>query len=316
MQRLLRRWSRGKHFLCFDEALDQSDPARFEAMVRSLGRLSKDQDRQIFYLTSDPFDIDRIRHALAQENCEIAAAIDLGLIRRNVASVSGPPVLHVEPKQKIPAPNGLSAEEYGAALGVPLLQPALGYAEQHFFYVLSDDLNLLHDFLANGIERAGQWKTVSGTALADKLGSGSIPTLEIAFRLDLLEVFCELWKQGRGRPVDRDVLEISGALSERFLDDVVVIAAELGGDAEKLLDKLRLREDPRLKGFRASNLENLERYLRENGYIDEQPVLSEGELRLRALASPAAIHLPEGIADEFLNRWWILAARSATAKTA
>ena len=38
--------------LFLDEALDQSDPARFEAIVRGLGRVAEDQGRQIFYLTS------------------------------------------------------------------------------------------------------------------------------------------------------------------------------------------------------------------------------------------------------------------------
>ena len=38
--------------LFLDEALDQSDPARFVAIVRGLGRVAEDQGRQIFYLTS------------------------------------------------------------------------------------------------------------------------------------------------------------------------------------------------------------------------------------------------------------------------
>ncbi len=164
--------------------------------------------------------------------------------------MSGPLALHVEQRPKVLAPNGLSATEYGVALGVPLLEPALGYAAQHFFYVLWDDPDLLHDFLVNGIESAGQWKIVSGTALADKLGSRSISSQEIAFRLDLLEVFCELWKQGRGRPVDREAIENSGALSERYLGDVVAIADELCGDPEMLITVLETKEDPRLEGFR------------------------------------------------------------------
>ena len=295
--------------LFLDEALDHSDPARFEAIVRSLGCIANDQERQIFYLTCDPFDIDRIRHALAQENCEIAAVIDLGLIRTQSASVSGPLALHVEQRPTVPVPDGLSTAEYGAALAVPLLEPALGYAAQHFFYVLSDDLDLLHDFLVSGIERVGQWKTVSGTALADKLGSRSISSQEITFRSELLEVFCELWKQGRGRPVDREALENSGALSKRYLDDVVAIADEQGRNPERLLAVLATNEDSRVKGFRKTSFDSLEQYLRDNRYVDDLPVLSEEELRLPAMASPAANGLPEGIASDCLNRWWTWSAR-------
>lgn len=298
--------------LFLDEALDQSDPARYEAIVCSLGRVAKDQGRQIFYLTSDPADVGRVQDALAKEKCDLAAAIDLGLVRTNEASVSGPGALHVEPRPPVLSPGGLSADEYGAALGVPALDPALGYAYQHFFHVLWDDLELLHAFLTHGIERVGQWETVSESALAVKLGGHAVSTEEITLRSNLLEIFCELWNQGRGRPVDREALVGSGAVSGRFLDDVAVIANELGGDPERLLDTLRSREDPRLKGFRASSLQNLERYLGENGYVDDQPVLKEEELRLRALASPAANRLPEGAADACLNRWWTLAERTLT----
>ena len=104
---------------------------------------------------------------------------------------------------------------------MPAFRPALGRTEQHFFYVLWDDLDLLHDLLSNGIERAGQWKTVAGTPLAERLGSRSIAPPEIPLRLDLLEVFCQLWNQGRGRPVGHDALEDSGVLTERYLRDVV-----------------------------------------------------------------------------------------------
>ena len=301
----------GRTFPLFlDEALDQSDPVRFAAIVRSLGRIAEDQGRQIFYLTSDPADVGRIQDVLAAENCDLPAVIDLGLVRTGAASVSGPSALHVDPRPSVPAPNGLSADEYGAVLGVPPLNSSLGYAYQHFFHLLWDDLDLLHEFLTHGIERAGQWRTVLGTALAVKLCAHSKSPEEIALRSDLLEIFCEFWNQGRGRPVDREALKDSGALSERFLDPIAEIADELGGDPGKLLDVVQSREDERSSGFRTSSVEKLEQYMRENGYLDEHPVLDEEELRLRALASPAATHLPEGIADECLNRWWTLAARA------
>ena len=295
--------------LFLDEALDQSDPARFEAIARSLGRLANDQGRQIFYLTSDPQDQHRFRQALEAENCVVAAEIDLGLIRGTAASVTEPTTFQVPPRPAVPAPDGASVEEYGVRLGVPAFAPALGYVRQHFFYVLFDDLNLLHNFLVNGIEHAGQWETVSGTPLAERLGSRSISSREIASRVSLLEVFCEAWNQGRGRGVDRDVLVQSRALSERYLDNVVAIARERDNDAEKLLAALRERTDNRLKGFRQSSADNLEGYLRDNGYLDDRPVLGESELKLRALTSPPANELPDGVASNLLSRWWIWATK-------
>ena len=243
--------------LFLDEALDQSDPQRFEAIARSLGCLARDQGRQIFYLTSDPLDVDRIRAALGEENCDIASEIDLGRVRNRAASVSGPRALTVEPAPTVPRPDGLSLEKYGAALGIPEFRPALGCSEQHMFYVLWDHLELLHQFLVHGIERAGQWSTVSGTPLAERLGGRSTTVAEIGSRLDLLEIFCELWKQGRGRSIDSDALHDSDAISPVFLGKLVDIAKELEGDAQRLLDLLRERTDRRLKGFRTKSIEQL-----------------------------------------------------------
>ena len=296
--------------LFLDEALDQSDPVRFEAIARSLGRIANDQGRQIFYLTSDPVDKNRFRQALEKENCVLAAEIDLGLIRGRAISVTEPTTLQVPPRPDVPPPNGVSAEEYGVALGVPVFAPTLGYAGQHFFYVLPDHLELLRDFLMNGIEKAGQWKTVSGTPLAKRLlGSRSITSHEIDLRVSLLELFCEVWNQGRGRAVDRDVLVQSGAVSERYLDDVVDITGELDGDPEKLLAALLAREDPRLRGFRQSSADALEGYLRDNDYLDDRPVLGESDLRLRVLTSPPANELPDGVARACFSRWWAWAAK-------
>ena len=288
--------------LFLDEALDQSDPARFEAIAQSLGRIANDQGRQIFYLTSDPLDCERIRYALDED--AIVADIDLGSIRADAMAVTEPATLRVPARTVIPTPDGASPEHYAVSLRVPAFTPGLGYARQHFFYLLSDDLNLLHIFLVNGIEQAGQWQTVSGTLLAQRLGSTSLTSQEIDSRVSLLEVFCEAWMQGRGQAVDRDVLVQSGAVSERFLDDVTAIARELGGGSEPLVGALRARNDPRLRGFRHSSVNDLEEYLRDNGYLDDRPTLEENELRIRALASPPANALADGVRSACLTRWW------------
>ena len=192
--------------LFLDEALDQSDPDRFEAIARSLGRIANDQGRQIFYLTTDHLDQSRIRYALEAEDCSLAAEIDLGSLRGRAASVTKSSALRVPARPQIPSPDGITPEAYGVTLGVPRFAPVRGYSEQHFFYLMPDDLNLLHSLLTNGIEQAGQWKTVSGTALAAKLAPRFETFKEIGSRVGLLEVFCELWNQGKGRIVDQDAL--------------------------------------------------------------------------------------------------------------
>ncbi|MDE0508035.1 MAG: hypothetical protein OXI17_05295 [Gammaproteobacteria bacterium] len=294
--------------LFLDEALDQSDPQRFAAIVRSLASVAQNEGRQILYLTSDPFDVERIRNALDSEDGMLAEPIDLGLIRTGKAGEAQQ--FAVEDERPVPLPGAMTPAEYGAALGVPQLRPLQGFSGQHLFYVLWDDLELLHEFLTHHIERVGQWKTVAGTQLAERLGARSISEPEIGLRIDLLEVFCECWNQGRGKPVDADSLKDSGALSQNYLDGVAAMAGELHGDAEKLLAALRTRTDIRLRRFRTSSLEELQRYLADQGFLDERPILEENELRLQVLASPAANELPSQISNECLHKWWQWAGKS------
>ena len=290
--------------LFLDEALDQSDPERFAAIVRSLGTVAHEQGRQIVYLTSDPVDVQRIRTALGEEDCVFAEPIDLGLIRTGAVSVPGPETLEVDPAPAVPAPDGRSAEDYGAALGVPVFRPSRSFAEQHVFYVLWDDLDLLHELLNNGIERAGQWKTFAATPLAERFSFRLVSAAQIGLRLDLLETFCALWQQGRGRPVDADILRESDLKTSKYLDAVVDITREHNGDASRLLAILETRADTRLKGIHANSIARLRRYLADERCIDERPILGQNEVRLHALSSPAANGLANGIANECLHRWW------------
>ena len=294
--------------LFLDEALDHSDPDRFKAIVRSLGEIAESQERQVFLLTSDPADIGRVEDALAGDNRGIGDRIDLGEIRTGIATAR-PEQLTVPLGQPVPAPGPMPSEEYGAALRVPRFSPTRGSSAQHFYFLLWDSLELLHRFLVHGIEWAGQWKVVSGTDLANRLCSGSVTPEEVSQRVNLLEVFCAHWSVGRGRPVDRDAILASGAVSARYIDCVVAIADDLGGDAWQLLLALRRKEDSRLKGFRGSAVDELEKHLRDAGFLDDRPKYSGTELQLRALASPAANDLPDGVVSECLRHWGSWAKR-------
>jgi len=294
--------------LFLDEALDHSDPARFDAIARALGRIARDQERQVFYLTSDPMDLRRLEAALREEGCPPPKVIDLAEIRRGQVAVEGPEDLSVEPRPAVPLPAGMTPEDYGTALGVPPLRPPRGSDDQHLFHLLRDDLDLLRELLQVGIGRVGQLLGFLPTELGSQIASQSPVGGELGSRCELLEVFCEAWCQGRGRPVDRDAIERSGAVTERYLEGVVGIARELEGDPRALLEALRAREDERLARFHSAKADELEAWLLEEGHLDEREVLDEEGIRARALASPAAARLPGELVGECLHLWWRLAA--------
>ncbi len=291
-----------------DEALDPSDPVRFNAIVRSLGRMAADGDRQFIYLTADPADVTRIQAALEAEGCDAARVIDLAEVRKRSAAVAHADDLLVPPLPPIPAPGGRSAEEYGAALGVPSFDPRRGHAAQHLFYLVWDDLDLLHRMLERRIQLVGQWRMAStgGSAVAEQLASTGPTGGQLAARADLLDDFCRLWSEGRGRPVDRDVLYVSGAVTDTFFERVVEVAAEFEGNGKALVEAMRSRRDGRLSGYRNQAADKLETFLIDEGHIDHRPVLDEDEICARVMASPAAARLPGDLAAECVHRWWTL----------
>ena len=294
--------------LFLDEALDHSDPERFHAIARSLARMVSDDGRQVFYLSNDPTDVERFRSAFDAEGCDQLKTIDLGEIRGQAARVDGPEALRVAPLAPVPSPVGESAESYGAAIGVAPLAPNRDAISQHLYYVLREDLSLLHELLLARIETVGQYLNLlkGGSTLARKIASGSEVGAQLEARIALLETFCLAWREGRGKKVGRLELEQSGAVSEKYLDAVVAVAAEFDGDAGRLLTSLRERKDPRLSGYRSKSTEALERFFVKHGHLDDKPILGETQLLARAIDTPAANRLSSKIAAELLHQWWSL----------
>jgi hypothetical protein len=287
--------------LFLDEALDHSDPVRFDAIARGLARLVADGDRQVFYLTNDPTDVARIERAFREEGLPRIATHDLAAVRGVAAAVAEPARLVAPPLPRVPEPGAASFEMYAVALGVPAFDPARGAAAQHLAYLLWDDLAALHALLERHVQTVGQWQRVHGDDRTDMAGPAE---RQLADRVALLEVFCTSWQIGRGRPVDRGVIEESNAIRGKFFDAVIEIAAELEGDAERLVETLLGRTDERLSGFRSNQAEDLAEYLTEHGFLDPRPVMSRDDLAAQVLAAPAARRLPASVARECVHRWW------------
>jgi DNA repair exonuclease SbcCD ATPase subunit len=300
--------------LFLDEALDHSDPERFHVIAKSLGRMVEEEGRQILYLTNDPSDAARIQSALREEGCAPAREFDLAEIRKRAAGVSGPSDLQVPPLSEVPIPSAGTPEDYAPLIGVRPLDPQRGYRDQDLFHLLRDDLALLRRLLQRRIAHVGQWVALSaaGAPLAREVAGGSVSGAQLDARTALLREFCRSWAEGRGRRLDRDAIVQSGAIRERFLDDVAEIARELHGDAERLIALLYDRSDPRLQGFRTRTAEHLEAFLIDGGFIDRRPILTEPEVVARVMATPAAVELPGAVAGECVHRWWQLAERWAS----
>lgn len=96
----------------------------------------------------------------------------------------------------------------------------------------------------------------------------------------MLQEFVRSWRKGRGERVDRDALEDSGAASENFIDRVTALAEELNGDGGRIIEALR---DGQVSRFRSDNMDELEAYFEDNGYIESVDPLEPEQIRVRVI---------------------------------
>lgn len=282
--------------LMLDEALSTSDPDRFVAVAESLGILAA-EGRQIFYLTANPADVAAWRAATEGKPSLDLNVVDLGQIRGRQAAVATADELVLPTRRRVPKPDGMTAEQYGAALSVPRALTHQPIESLHLFYVLRRELPLLHRLLdETRIDTIGRWESFERSGRASLF----LPA-DLCRRLS---AFCACARTvhaaaaiGRGRPVDDGALQDSGAVSERYLDALRQITHETGCEARRLIEFVRDSGDDRVKGFRKDKLADLQEFFRENGYLDERPTLVHAEIVARALES-----LHASIEDGLLQR--------------
>ncbi len=274
--------------LFLDEALSTADPERFRAVAESLMVLAS-EGRQVFYLTSNPTDAaiwTQIRDSGSKKNNR-PNVVDLATARGLQGSVLDPSQLKPPPARVIPEPDGAKAEDYGVRLGVSLPDPFMPVDAVHLFYLLRGDLPLLYRVMcATRVETVGQWLSLSRAGRADRLLSGTV-CRRIDTLVDCATAVFEGWVVGRGKPVDREVLEESKAVDGKFLRRLTDVANDLGGDGERYLMVIRDGLDDRTAGFPAESIDKLRSYLEENGFIDARETLGESELSTYVLEAMA-----------------------------
>lgn len=264
--------------LFLDEALTASDPERFRAVAEVLLDLAA-SGRQIFYLTCNPADVRILADVCRDVGAPEPRIIDLGRERGGAASLQDPEHLRIPETPSVPTPDGLGAAAYARELGVPRPDPFAPVESLHLFYVLRDELPLLHRLLHEArVERAGQWRMLcEGPVPEQILGPEEIRRVEEGVRV--AECLLAAWRIGRGRPVDRTVLEASDAISDTFIEAISALADELGGHGDALM--AALEGDRRPKRFRNEKCEELRVHLIEAGCLDESDPLDVDGLRAR-----------------------------------
>lgn len=273
-----------------DEALSASDPERFRGVARALLELA-DEGRQIFYLTCNPADVALFADVCSELGAPKPPVFDLAGLREITTTFGDPAALSLVPRTTVPAPGDDTPERYALRLDVPRPLPDDGVDALHLFHVLRDDLPTLHALVAQArVERVGHWRSLrTSPAIRSLLDADARARVDGA--VGVAERYLEAFAIGRGRRVDRDVLEATNAVSKRYIDQMAALAREVDGDARALIAAIESRQ---LRGFRAEKLEELRDALETSRHLDAAPPLDAETVRARALSG---LHVDDTVSE-------------------
>ncbi len=279
-----------------DEVLTTTDPDRYQAIVASVQELVT-EGRQMFYLTAQSDDA----QAWDQWSGEGPKPhlIDMAEVRAG----------HIDPlemampagerrSKRIPDPSAMALDEWAEAIGVDAIAPWRDAGSLHVFHLLQDQPEQVAELIRYELARAGELESFLSSAQASKLVS-SDERERLENRIRAARLILDDWRLRHDRPVDDQALAQSSAISDNFMERVQSLNEELGGQAQALLSGLR---DGKVSRFRSDNIEQLESWLMEQGYLNTR-------LGREPLGS-ARISLKSGLPPQDVSqlRDWIVAA--------
>jgi hypothetical protein len=282
-----------------DEVLANSDDLRAQEIISALAEISK-EGRQVFYFTAQADEIDKWKAFKASD-----PELDLKIFTLDGQHNEKPdyrldeaPLLSGFKVTDVPLPANLTADEYRKLIKVPRFNPLTEEPEQLHLWYLLDDQQLLYTCLLKRIGTYGQLKGfMQYQGRLPGMNEKSLDSLQVKIRL--LESYLELFRRGRPKPIDRQVLVQSGAISGTFIDLVSEKLQELNGDPQRLLLALGGKE---VQGFLQSKLKALEQYFVGLGVIDDQQLLSPEDLQIRFTAIVSNLDIPEDQAQAFIHK--------------
>jgi len=281
-----------------DELLANSDDIRAKAIIDALTEISK-EGRQVFYFTAQADEVAKWQsylsgiHGIDYKIFELTGnldEVDYHFDKQGISSISL--------IQNVPKADGLNYDDYGKVLNVKPYNLLLSKPTKLHLWYLLEDIELLRTCLTQGITRWGNLDSfLKYDGTIDNLDEDLLTRLKE--KVDVLERFQDLYKQGRSKPIDRSVLEHSGAVSGNFIDAVSEKLDHLKGDPIKLLSSLRSSE---VSGFRSNKVDELENYLIDVDYIDNKELLDKEEIQTRMQAFISNLNLTQEEASDFLKR--------------
>ena len=289
----IERQERGPKLpLILDETLANSDERRAHQIIDAAIEVCRD-GRQVFYLTAQYDEVGKWKQILAEQDSVPSKLVNLAELRGlEDAECTIPVDTAPPPTPDIPSAHDCTWLEFGQRLRVPAYDLRAECGQLHLWYLV-DDSPALHQLLKQGITSWGQLQTLVQYGSAGSFGRESPVYHRAEACVRMLESVARYWRIGRGRPVDRQVLIESGAVSDKFIDRVSDLADSLAGDAQTLLAALDCGE---IKGFRGDKRNDLAEYLSNTGHLDEREPMAIDQIRQQVRAVVFA-DLEQGLID-------------------
>ncbi|MHB0949709.1 MAG: ATP-binding protein [Gemmatimonadaceae bacterium] len=269
--------------LFLDETLATSDDHRAAAIIEAIVAIAE-EGRQVFYFTAQHDEVAKWNAALTGRAVDYKEH-DLRKLRPVFTRDLEPSPfagLMAQMEQPLPEVGSHTYETYGAVLGVPPIMPGRTPLSATHLWYLTDDPGKLRQVLGTGLTTWGELQNLIAANAVKLLADHPQVISRGAALAKALEVMHAQAAIGLGKPVDREVLEASGAVSAKMMPHVLKLAGECSGHASKLLEALTAG---RVSGFQAKKIAELREYLEEQEYVDPRVPPSAAEIRILMLAA-------------------------------
>lgn len=269
--------------LFIDEALTTSDPHRAATIIDNLQTIASDEGRQIIYLAASDYELQLWHHLTQQTPTLIQLDQDAPVKQDDALALS------FSAKAAIPTPDAYTEDEYAKVLGIQPWMAHQPVESLHLYYVLADDLELLHRLMDQWrLQRLGAFERwLTSPSGQQQLDAEKIATLKT--RCQLIRRWWALWHRGRPIPMDEAVIHRAtedGGLTQTTLPGVLEAARHVNFDANKLLAFLKEHPIDSKKSSRKLSQKKwgeLAQYLEDRGHVSLESSMALEDIRMRAL---------------------------------
>jgi len=285
--------------LLLDETLGNTDDTRISAIMDATIEISR-RGRQIIYFTAQHEEIAKWQARLESVVTPLPYRVfDLEDIRglagasaQSVVSVTYTPV--IEPA--VPAHlNHADARQFFQVAPVDPWAATLDGA--HLWYFITD-VPVLARFHELGVNRWGQYCVLRDRRALEPL----FPDLDTfdtraALRHRTLAAALELWRIGRSRPIDRNMIIKARVFYSKTVDDICVLGDRCAWDGPVMLAAL---QDGEVDGVTQGRIERFEEFLRETDRMVLVEPYTPQMIRAQVVATMQG-ELDEAEIDEILQ---------------